>query len=214
MIAVYLAVFAAITAALAAGGPLVELDLAVHHWSAGHRPPVAEVVAGGLNRLGQGAVFLAVSWVLAEWLGLRLRSVWPVLYVLAASVMLVPTVLAVKWVTERGAPGSLLLPPERTVSLTGPLPAGEYAAGYPSGHVVNAVVWYGVMLLLVTALLRVDRRPVPSPALRLAVRVVPVVGVLGATTYLSFHWLTDALAGLALGLAIDRALRLVPWVPP
>jgi membrane-associated phospholipid phosphatase len=29
--------------------------------------------------------------------------------------------------------------------------------------------------------------------------------------YLSFHWLSDGLAGLALGIAIDRTLHLPRW---
>jgi membrane-associated phospholipid phosphatase len=210
LIVVYLGGFAAVTAGLAAGGPLVELDLAVRAWSERHRPPVADVAARGLNLLGQGAALLVVSWVLAELLAVWTRSARPVRYVLTAAVLLVPTVLAVKHVTQRGAPGSSL-PPERVVSLMGPLPGGEYAAGYPSGHVVNAVVWYGVLLVLISALLRELDRGRPRVVLRRVVRVAPVVVVLACSTYLSFHWLTDGLAGLALGLAIDRTLRLVRW---
>jgi membrane-associated phospholipid phosphatase len=221
-----LAVFAGITAGLAAGGPLLDLDLAVHDWVVAHRPPAAEAGARVLNRLGQGGALLAICAVLAGWLGWRaircppsaptrsgtartLRTgLEPLLYVVAAAVLVVPTVLLLKRFTERGAPSSDL-PAEQTVPLLGPLPPGEYAAGYPGGHAVNAVVWYGVLLLLVTALLRAYGRAQPSSPLRVAVRLVPPLVVLGTTTYLSFHWLTDSLAGLALGLAIDRLLALL-----
>jgi membrane-associated phospholipid phosphatase len=238
------AVFAGITAGLAAGGPLLELDLAVHDWAQAHRPPAAETVARVLNRLGQGGWLLAICAVLAAWLGWRtsrhhppaptrsgtlpavsgtslewhgrrptmsptsLKGVGPLLYVVAAAVLVVPTVLLIKRFTERGAPSSDL-PAEQTVPLLGPLPPGEYAAGYPGGHAVNAVVWYGVLLLLVTALLGEYGRAQPPRPLRVAVRLVPPVVVLGTTTYLSFHWLTDSLAGLSLGLAIDRLLALL-----
>jgi membrane-associated phospholipid phosphatase len=208
LIVAYLAAFASLTAGLAAGGWLIDLDLAVRAWSEQHRPPAADLVARGFNLLGQGFWLLVISLGLAEWLGLRERTVRPVVYVLTAAALLVPAVLLIKYLTERGAPSSEL-PPEQVVPLMGPLPAGEYAAGYPSGHVVNVVVWYGVLLLLVAALLRSYDRSEPPPALRVAIRVAPVVIVLAASTYLSFHWLTDGLAGLALGLAIDRVLHLV-----
>lgn len=210
LIGLFLAAFGALTVALAAGGPLIDLDLAVRGWSESHRPRAAELAAETLNRLGQGGALLALSAALAGVLALRRRSWWPLLYLGSAVVLLVPTVLAIKAVTQRGAPSSPL-PPETTVALMGPLPAGEYAAGYPSGHLVNAVVWYGVILALATALLRAYGRGEPPAWLRHTVRVAPVVIVLITSTYLSFHWLTDGLAGLALGLAIDRALHLVRW---
>jgi membrane-associated phospholipid phosphatase len=126
----------------------------------------------------------------------------------------VPPVMVLKRVTERGAPSSEL-PAEQTVELFGPLPVGEYAAGYPGGHAINAVVWYGVLLALVTVLLAEYHRAGPAAWVRRLVRIGPPVLVLCTTTYLSFHWLTDGLAGLALGLAVDRLLAIArPWLIP
>lgn len=210
--AAYASVLVAVTTALAAGTPLIQLDLAVQDWSQAHRPPVAETVARILNRLGQGTPLLVISVLLAAWLGWRIRTVRPLLYAVAAAVLVVPTVLLIKYVTERGAPSSEL-PPEQTVRLMGPLPAWEYAAGYPSGHTVNTIVWYGVLVVLGTALLRAYGRGDPPAVLRRVVLAAPPVIVLATTTYLSFHWLTDGLAGLTLGLFIDRLLRRVRWLP-
>jgi membrane-associated phospholipid phosphatase len=204
----FLGAFAALTAALAVDGWLIDLDLAVREWSEQRRPPAADIAARWFNLLGQGSPLLGLSLLAAAWLTWRTGSLRPLLHVVAAAVLVVPTVLLIKYVTERGAPSSTL-PPEQVVALMGPLPAGEYAAGYPSGHVVNTVVWYGVLLLLLTGLLRAYGRGEPPPAVRVAIRVAPVAIVLAASTYLSFHWLTDGLAGLALGLAIDRALHLI-----
>jgi membrane-associated phospholipid phosphatase len=203
-----LGAFVGLTAALAADGWLIDLDLAVREWSEQHRPRAADITARWLNLLGQGSPLLGLSLLAAAWLTWRTDSLRPLLHVVAAAVLVVPTVLLIKYVTERGAPSSTL-PPEQVVALMGPLPAGEYAAGYPSGHVVNTVVWYGVLLLLLTGLLRAYGRGEPAPGLRVAIRVAPVVIVIAASTYLSFHWLTDGLAGLALGLAIDRTLHLI-----
>lgn len=43
------------------------------------------------------------------------------------------------------------------------------------------------------------------------IRVVPPLVVLTTTTYLGWHWLTDSVAGLLLGLLLDRLLHRVPW---
>lgn len=207
------AVFVALTAGLADGGVLVDVDLAVYRWSEAHRPEVADLVARVLNRLGQGLWLLTICAVLAGWLAVvrwRAREpwrrlAWPLVYVGVAAALVIPTVLAIKHVTGRGAPSSDL-PMQQTVALFGSLPPGEYATGYPGGHAVNTVVWYGVLLVLVTALLRAYGRGDPPWAVRAAVRLVPPVVVLFTTTYLSYHWLTDGLAGLALGFTIDRLL--------
>jgi membrane-associated phospholipid phosphatase len=220
LVAVFLAGFAALTAGLAAGVGLIDLDLAVREWSEAHRPAAADSVARALNRLGQGGVLLGICGGLAGLLALvRWRpepAGWwpagqPLLYLLVAAALVYLTVAGTKYATQRGAPSSSL-PPEQTVRLLGPLPPGEYDTGYPSGHAVNAIVWYGVLVLLVSALLRAYGRAGPPPvAVRLA-RVAPPLLVVAAQTYLSFHWLTDSLAGLALGLAIDRTLRLLRWL--
>jgi hypothetical protein len=76
---------------------------------------------------------------------------------------------------------------------------------YPSGHVANALVWYGVIALLLGALVTVP------PRVHLAIRLVPPVIVFCTTTYLSFHWLTDSIAGLFLGLILTRLMARVPW---
>lgn len=213
--------FAAITAALAAGGWLTDLDLAVERSLSAYRPAAAEVVASVLNRLGQGLWLLGICAAIAAWLAVRRwrlgegrwRAAVPLLYVFAAAVLLVPTVRVLKDSTGRGAPSSPL-PPEITVQLRGPLPPGEYAAGYPGGHAANTVVWYGVLLALVVGVCYAYGRPGPSRRVRVAVRLVPPVVVLFTTTYLSYHWFSDGLAGLALGLAVDRGLYLLRPLHP
>jgi membrane-associated phospholipid phosphatase len=68
---------------------------------------------------------------------------------------------------------------------------------------VNTVVWYGVLALLLA--------PWLSTRLRRLLRVLPPVLVFASTVYLGFHWITDSVAGLLLGIVLDRLLARVPW---
>jgi membrane-associated phospholipid phosphatase len=77
---------------------------------------------------------------------------------------------------------------------------------YPSGHVVNTLIWYPVLLSLVERWLR---RPLAA-RVRWALLVAPVVIVFVAVTYLGYHWITDSAAGVLLGLALHHALRRLP----
>lgn len=198
--------FAALTAALASG-LLLDLDLAVREWADTHRPPVAYGIARLFNYLGQGGWLLTpVALVLAAAVGLRARSVRPLLVVGAAFVLTYLTIGPLKVWADRAAPRSTL-PPEESVQIFNNLPPGEYDLSYPSGHVANAIVWYGVIGLLLAALAAGGL----TPALVRLVRLAPPAIVLATTTYLNFHWLTDGLAALLLGLFLDRLLARMPW---
>jgi len=50
-----------------------------------------------------------------------------------------------------------------------------------------------------------------SPRVRAAMRIVPPVVVFCTTTYLAYHWITDSVAGLLLGLVLTRLMARVPW---
>jgi membrane-associated phospholipid phosphatase len=189
-----LALFAALTAALAAGTDVfLDADRWVRDWVDGHRPPAANAVARGLNYFGQGGPLLIAAGLAAIWLARRERSVRPLLPVIGAYLALYLLVGPVKVLTDRVAPHH-------------PSGAAEFntcGLSYPSGHVANTIVWYGVLTLLLAGVL-------PAAA-RCALRTGPplVVGVV--TTYLGYHWLTDTVAGLFAGLLLDRLLRRADW---
>jgi membrane-associated phospholipid phosphatase len=198
--------FVAITAALAYGY-LLGMDLAVREWSDAHRPTAVYWTARLLNYLGQGGWLLTpAATALAALVAFRARSVRPLLLVPAAFVLIYVAIGPLKLWTDRAAPTSTL-PPDESVRVFNSLPPGEYDLSYPSGHVVNAIVWYGVLAVLLTALTagRLD------PRLVRLVRVAPPAIVLATTTYLNFHWLTDGVAAILLGLVLDRLLARVPW---
>jgi membrane-associated phospholipid phosphatase len=195
-----LAGLAGLTWALA-NGWLLDLDLAVRDWVDAHRPALAYWIARVLNMLGQGGlVLLPVSTLLGLAVMRRRRVIWPVLPVVSALLLTGVTIGPLKFWLDRGYPHNWALPhPEELFSD----PVGGTA--YPSGHVANAIVWYGVIALFLRALAAVPDRWI------MAVRVLPPVIVFCVTTYLGFHWITDSVAGLLLGLVLDRLLARVPW---
>ena len=181
-------------------GHLLDVDLAVADWSQAHRPPVAYWTARVLNSLGQGGWFLMPIGIaltaLAVW---RRRSVRPVLIFVATVVMLYLTVGPMKIVFDRAAPA--FTGPDRAV-LFNPAAVGSLGMSYPSGHVANTVLWYAAFALLIGEM---NRRAL------LALRVLPPAIVIVTTTYLGWHWLTDSIAGLFIGLVLARLLIRVPW---
>lgn len=206
-----LAALVGLTLALA-DGHLIGLDLAVREWVFAHQPAPAYWTARVFNYLGQGGWLLTpLSAGLAILVGLRTRSIRPLLVVAGAFVLTYLTIGPAKVLTDRAAPSSKL-PPEETVKIfNSHLPPDEYDMSYASGHVANAIVWYGVIALLVVALLRTHGRTDPPKATYWLIRVLPPAILFCSTTYLGYHWVTDSVAGLLLGLLLDRVLARVPW---
>jgi membrane-associated phospholipid phosphatase len=205
---VLLALFVALTAALA-DGHLLALDLHVADWVDQHRPPPLHWAAAVLNYLGQGGkVLTPVAIVLATLVAWRRRSVRPLLVFAAAFALTYVTIGPLKVWLDRAAPG--FAGPARAV-LFNPAASGADAISYPSGHVANALVWYGAIALFVSALLRSAGRPPLTPRAYAAFRVLPPAIVFCTTTYLAYHWITDSVAGLLLGLLLTRLMARVPW---
>jgi membrane-associated phospholipid phosphatase len=197
--------FAALTLALARGF-LLDADLAVRDWVDAHRPAPAFWIATVVNFLGAGGwVLLPLSGLLAAALAWRARSPRPFLIIGAAMLLTGVAVQPIKLWLHRGFPhNELLAHPERLFSD----PAKGLA--YPSGHVVNAVVWYGVIVVLLSLLCRRYGRSLPATARRL-IRIAPPAIVFCSTTYLGHHWITDSIAGLLIGLLLDRLLSRFDW---
>ncbi|WP_412744347.1 phosphatase PAP2 family protein [Krasilnikovia sp. MM14-A1004] len=205
--AALLLAFVALTFALARGH-LLAMDEAVADWAVAHQPAVLYWPARVLNYLGQGGqVLMPVTLILMVLLIRKTRSVRPVLVFVAAFVLMYLTVGPLKVWLDRAAPA--FTGPDRAV-LFNPYASGKEALSYPSGHVANALVWYAAIALLAAALLRAHGREMP-PRARTALRLLPPVIVFCTTTYLAFHWITDSVAGLLLGLILVRLMARVPW---
>lgn len=202
--AVLIAAFVALTVALI-DGHLLGLDQRVADWAFGHQPRVIYWTARVFNLLGQGGQFLIpVSLILAALVVRRTRSVRPLLPPIAAFVLAYLTIGPLKIWARRAAPA--FDGPEKTIMFN-PHAAGAKAVSYPSGHMANSLVWYAAMAVLIAALLR---RPLTRWE-SFAVRYLPAVILFCTTVYTGFHWLTDSVAGLLLGLVLARLMARIPW---
>ena len=204
----FLAGFVVLTVLLATGH-LLAFDAALSDWLDDHRPALVYWPARVLNYLGQGGqVLMPVAILLAAAVTWRTRSVRPPLVFAAAFALTYVTIGPLKIWLQRAAPR--FEGPDRT-HLFNEYAVGGLGMSYPSGHVANALIWYGVIALLANALLRSLDRPVLPPWALLLLRILPPAIVFCTTTYLSFHWITDSVAGLLLGLVLTRLMARVPW---
>jgi membrane-associated phospholipid phosphatase len=196
--------FVALTVALL-NGHLLMWDQRVADWAFAHQPAPLYWTARVFNYLGQGGqVLMPVGFVLTAWLAWRTRSVRAVFPFVAAFVLTYVTIGPLKLWAGRAAPR--FDGPDKTI-MHNPYASGSAAVSYPSGHMGNALVWYAVIAVLVAALLRrtLSRREA------VLIRVVPVVILFVTTVYTGFHWLTDSVAGVLLGLVLARLIDRIPW---
>jgi membrane-associated phospholipid phosphatase len=125
------------------------------------------------------------------WLAWRHRTLRPVLLLAVAGGLLVAAVEGGKLAVRRVPPGSN--------------PMWHPAQSFPSGHVPTAVVCWGLLAWLAAdyAVPELARRSLA--VLRWAAPVLTGAGML----LLDYHWLSDVVAGLALGVLLLAVLHAV-----
>ncbi|MET0422704.1 MAG: phosphatase PAP2 family protein [Actinoplanes sp.] len=199
-----LAGFVVLTVALI-NGHLLDLDQRVADWSLTHHPKPVYWTARVFNYLGQGGqVLTPVALILTGLLLRRTRSIRAAFPFVAAFVLTYVTIGPLKIWADRAAPR--FTGPEKTIMFN-PYADGVKAMSYPSGHLGNSLVWYAVIALLAAALLRRPLRQWET----FTIRFVPVAIVFVTTVYTGFHWLTDSVAGVLIGLVLARIIERIRW---
>jgi membrane-associated phospholipid phosphatase len=194
-----------VTADLLSRGVLERLDLRVSEivtsWGLAHSG--AYPVVWLVTQVGGRVTILVVLAALVGYLAWRRRTLLPLVRVLVALALLTLAVYAVKTAVGRTAPsypGSFFFHPD--------------GASFPSGHVANAVLMWGV------ARWQAVEYGLPARVQRVFWLLAVVGPVLAgvAMVSLDFHWVTDAVAGAAVGIlllgvvhALDAAV-LSRWV--
>jgi membrane-associated phospholipid phosphatase len=161
-------------------------------------------VARSLNHLGSANLLAAVLVVLAVPLIARTRSARPLLPILVTYGLSHSVIAPIKILSDRAAPHN---PAPDAVELF----ADPSGWSYPSGHMANTLIWYPLLVAFLDANLRALGRADLSPAVHRTLLVAPPVIVAITLTYLGFHWVTDSVAAVLIGVLLLRLLRRIPW---
>jgi membrane-associated phospholipid phosphatase len=199
--AVSLVVAAVVTADLLAAGWLERMDLRVAETVGGWdlQDSGAYLLVWAVTQVGGRVTILVVLAVLVGYLAWRRRTWLPLVRVLIALGLLTAVVYGIKHGTGRTAPG-----------FPGSYFFHDDGASFPSGHVANAVLMWGV------ARWQAVEYGLPSRVQRafwwLSVAGPVATGL--AMVSLNFHWITDAVVGAAVGVlllgvvhALDAVVR-------
>jgi membrane-associated phospholipid phosphatase len=185
----------AVTVDLLARGPLERMDLRVSEvvsaWELRHSD--AYWLVWALTQAGGRGFILIVVGALVGWLAWRRRTYVPLVRVAVALALLTAVVYGIKYGTGRTAPA---------------YPGSFFhrdGASYPSGHVANAVLMWGVARWQVVQFGMSRRLQRTAWALSL----LGPVATGGAMVALDFHWATDALVGAAVGILLLGVVHLL-----
>ena len=159
-----------------------------------HRGSTAQDIALGLfTYLGSAELTLIIAALigLALFRGLRLLAVLPVAFVLLGSGL---EVIGKNLIASAAPPSALNRFPSFLPHLSHNV--GQFS--YPSGHVLRATITYGLVLYLSERweLFGKDSSRL-SPVLALMIFLIGY-----GVVYLGWHWFSDALGGLLLGLTL------------
>jgi len=159
------------------------VDNGVAKWGSAHASAFSTDGLNVVTQLGGIYVVIALSVVLAVGLTIIDRSAWVIPFVIAVMGGEEILTLTVKDLADRVRP-------------TFNPAAASLGPSFPSGHSATAAAFYACLALLIG---RQCRRPARAALTGLAVGLA--VAVAASRVLLDVHWLTDVIAGLALGWA-------------
>jgi membrane-associated phospholipid phosphatase len=178
-------------------GAFIGPNLRLTHYLQGRGSTGQDIGLGIFSYMGSIELTLVIAALLGVGLfrGLRLLAVLPLAFVLLGSAL---EILG-KQVIVSAAPGEALQ------RFPGFLPSLGHRIGhwsFPSGHVARATIVYGLVLYLAERWELFGR-----DSSRLSPVLVLVIFFVGyGVVYLGWHWFSDAIGGLLLGLALLFAL--------
>ncbi|MGZ4409720.1 MAG: phosphatase PAP2 family protein [Gaiellaceae bacterium] len=162
---------------------LIGIDNSVAKWGHRHASAMSMHVLNGVTQLGSIYTVIALCVVLAVVETIRERSVWVTPFIVAVIGGEEILVTTVKQITNRVRP---------TFSPA----AATLGPSFPSGHSATAAAFYATAALL---LARWRGRPTRAVLAGLAAGIA--IAVAASRVLLDVHWLSDVIAGLALGWA-------------
>ncbi len=162
---------------------LLAIDRGVAKWGNHHASPTSMHVLNDITQLGSIYTVIALCIVLAIAETIRERSVWVIPFIAIAIGGEELITNTVKQLIDRARP------------TFNPV-AATLGPSFPSGHSATAAVFYATAALLLG---RWRARPTRAILAGLAVGIA--VAVAASRVLLDVHWLSDVIAGLALGWA-------------
>jgi undecaprenyl-diphosphatase len=160
---------------------LIRFDSSVAKWGNAHATALSTHGLNAVTWLGSIYVVIGLAVVLAVVTTIAERTVWPATFIVAVMGGEEILVLTVKQVVDRLRP-------------TFNPAAATLGPAFPSGHSATAAAFYATAaLLLGRHRSRRTRAVLAGSAAGIA------VGVAASRVLLDLHWLTDVIAGLALG---------------
>jgi undecaprenyl-diphosphatase len=162
---------------------LLGIDRSVARWGNAHASAFSTHGLNAVTQLGSIYTVVVLCVVLAVVETVAERSAWIAAFI--ATVMVGEEILqlTVKQLADRVRP------------TFNPV-AATLGPSFPSGHSATAAAFYATAALVIGR-----RRPRPQRAALIGLAAGIAVAVAASRVLLDFHWLTDVLAGLALGWA-------------
>jgi membrane-associated phospholipid phosphatase len=162
---------------------LIAIDNSVARWGNRHASALSTHALNLITQLGGTYTVIALGVVLAALETKRTRSVW-----------IVPFIIVVV-----GGEGLLTLAVKQLANRVRPAfnpAAATLGPSFPSGHSATAAAFYAAAALLLGR-----QRGRPTRAVLAALAAGIAVAVAASRVLLDVHWLSDVIAGLALGWA-------------
>lgn len=160
---------------------LAAMDLAVARWAAGHATALSTAFLKTVTQLGSTIVVVVVGALVGLGTSLRTRRMAPAAFILMVLAGNSAIVNLIKLAVGRARPAISVL-------------TGFTGQSFPSGHSAAAAAGWGAVALLVT---RRWSRSGRSAAYGAATAIAATVAC--SRVFLGVHWLSDVIAGLAVG---------------